>query len=308
MNNAGKTYAGIEPRLQARWALTDKASIKASYNRTYQYLHLVSPSASSIPTDLWYPSGPNVKPQISDQIAVGFNQALGGNDMFFFSTEVYYKNLNRQVDFKDGTNLFINQKLDTTFIFGRGWAYGAEFYLEKKRGRTTGWIGYTLGYTWRQFADIDNGQPFHPRYDRRHDLSIVVSHRLTDRLYVSGTFVYGSGNAVTLPVGRAYVTDVGGVVANPPGALVIPVYGNRNSFRMAPYHRADVSIVYKVGRQRQNDWTFSIYNIYSRMNPYFYYLDTVTENKDGSGAIKGFEARQVSLFPIIPSVAYNFRF
>jgi len=301
-------YNGIEPRLQSRWALSEKASIKASYNRTFQYVHLVSPSASSIPTDIWYPSGALVRPQVSDQVAAGFSQALGKKDAFFFGTEVYYKNLARQVDFKDGANLFINQKLDTTFIFGKGWAYGSEFYLEKKHGRTTGWIGYTLSWTWRQFADIDNGRAFHPRNDRRHDLTVVVSHRITNRLLVSGTFVYGSGNAVTLPVGRAFVTDVPGTTPSPPGVQVVPLYGNRNNFRMAPYHRADVSLVYLVGKKRQSDWTFSVYNLYNRLNPYFYYVDTITDKPDGSGPIKGFQARQVSLFPIIPSVAYNFKF
>jgi hypothetical protein len=241
-------------------------------------------------------------------VAGGFSQAFGPKDAYYFNTEVYYKKLSRQVDFKDGANLFVNQSLDTTFIFGKGWAYGAEFYLEKKKGRTTGWIGYTLSWTWRQFPDIDGGRVFHPRYDRRHDLSVVVSHKLTNRLLLSGTFVYGNGNAVTMPVGRAYVVDVTGTTPNPPGVQVVPLYGNRNNFRRAPYHRADVSLVYLVGKKRQSDWTFSIYNLYNRMNPYFYYIETVTEKPDGTGSIKGFEARQVSLFPIIPSVAYNFRF
>lgn len=303
----GKTYGGIEPRATARYALSDRVSVKASYTRTYQYLHLVSPSASSIPTDLWYPSGPLVKPQRSDQLAAGYNMSLWGNQ-FFFSHELYYKNLARQVDFKDGANLFINQSLDTTFIFGKGWAYGTEFYLEKRTGRTTGWIGYTLAYTWRQFPDIDNGKAFHPRYDRRHDISVVVTHKLSDRVHISGTFVYGTGNAVTLPVGRAYVTDVTGTTANPPGVKVVPLYGDRNTFRMAPYHRMDVSLVWAVGKKRNDDLTFSVYNLYSRMNPYFYYIETKTQNPDGTGRITGFQARQVSLFPMIPSVTYNFRF
>lgn len=304
---AGTSYGGIEPRLIGRFTVSDKMAIKASYGRMYQYLHLVSPSATSIPTDLWYPSGPRVRPQVSDQVAAGYNLSLGGNK-FFFSHELYYKKLANQVDFKDGANLFLNQQLDTTFIFGRGWAYGTELYLEKRIGRTTGWIGYTLAWTWRQFSEVDNGQPFHPRYDRRHDLSIVVSHQLNHRWSLSGTFVYGTGNAVTLPVGRAFVQDIGGSVGSPPGFAVVPLYGRRNSFRMAPYHRADVSAVWLVGRRRVNDLTFSIYNVYSRMNPYFYYIDTQTENPDGSGNITGFEARQVSLFPIIPSVTYNYKF
>ena len=307
MSNGNTVYGGLEPRLIGRYALSDKVSLKASYGRMYQYLHLVSPSASSIPTDIWYPSGARVKPQISDQTAAGYNVSLWGNK-YFFSHEVYYKNMAQQVDFKDGANLFLNQKLDTTFIFGKGWAYGTELYLEKKTGRTTGWIGYTLAYTWRQFADIDGGQPFHPRYDRRHDLSIVVTHKLSDRVHISGTFVYGTGNAVTLPTGRAYVQDVTGTTANPPGFNVVPIYGNRNTFRMAPYHRMDLALVWLVGRKRNDDLTFSIYNVYSRMNPYFYYIDTQTANPDGTGKITGFQTRQVSLFPIIPSVTYNFRF
>ena len=300
-------YSGLEPRATARYQLTDKVALKAGYARTYQYLHLVSSSGSSLPTDVWYPSGSIVKPQVADQISGGYHASLWGN-RYFFSHEAYYKRMDRQVDFKDGANLFVNGRLDTTFVFGKGWSYGSEFYLEKKTGRTTGWIGYTLSWTWRQFDAINRGAAFHPRYDQRHNLSIVVIHRVSPRLSLSATFVYGSGNAVTLPTSRTYVQDLNGTVANPPGVNVVPLIAQRSNYRMAAYHRADVAAVWQVGRRRVNDLTFSIYNVYSRMNPYFIYIDTKTQNPDGTGKITGYEARQVSLFPIIPSITYNFKF
>ena len=306
--SAGKDlYMGIEPRFQGSIMVTPDASVKVGYGRMYQYQHLITSSGANLPTDLWYPSNGRVLPQISDQINTGYSFSLF-NDQLFFSNEYYYKNLQRQVDFMDGANLFLNQRLDTTFVFGRGYAYGTEFYLEKKKGRTTGWIGYTLSWTWRQFNDINDGKPFHPRYDRRHDISVVVTHKLNKRITISGTWVFGTGNAVTLPFGRAVVQDIPGTVSNPPGITPIPLYGARNSYRMAPYHRADISMVYLVGKRRKNDLTFSVYNVYSRMNPYFIYIETKTLNPDGSGQITGFEAKQVSLFPIIPSVTYNFRY
>ena len=307
-NNSGIWYAGFEPRLSVRCALNENTSVKAGFTRMYQYTHLVSSSGASLPTDIWYPSNGTVKPQVSDQTALGFSHTFG-EGMWLFSNEVYYKNMQRQIDFKDGSNLFANSKLDTVFVFGRGWAYGTEFYLEKMKGKLTGWIGYTLSYTWRQFVDINNGDPFHPRYDRRHDISVVAMYKLSKRISVSGTWVFGTGQAVTMPTGRYFQQDLTGTNGSVPGYGVVPITTERNNMRMAPYHRLDLALVYKLNSKRGvQDLTFSIYNVYNRMNPYFLYIQTVTANPNGSGAIKGFEARQVSLFPIIPSVTYNFRF
>ncbi|MES2388177.1 MAG: carboxypeptidase-like regulatory domain-containing protein [Bacteroidota bacterium] len=307
-NNNGVMYGGVEPRSSVRYALSNKTSLKASYTRMYQYTHLVSSSGASLPTDIWYPSNATVRPQVSDQEAVGFSHTFM-DGMFLFSNELYYKNMQRQIDFKDGANLFINNALDTVFVFGRGWAYGSEFYLEKTKGKLTGWVGYTLSYTWRQFKEINNGDPFHPRYDRRHDISVVAMYALNKRISLSATFVYGTGQAVTLPTGRYFLQDIPGTQGSVPGFGVVPVTQQRSNVRMAPYHRMDIAMVWKLKpKHGESDLTFSIYNVYSRMNPYFLYIETVTANPDGTGAVKGFRARQVSLFPIIPSVTYNFRF
>lgn len=301
-------FSGLEPRISLRYKWSDKVSFKANYARMYQYLHLASNSGASLPTDLWYPSNNIVKPQISDQVAGGYSISLW-DDQIFFSNEYYYKNMQRQIDLKDGASFFVNNQLDTVFVFGRGWAYGTEIYLEKKKGRLTGWIGYTLSYTWRQFNDINFGKAFHPRYDRRHDVSVVAMYKLSDRLNVSATWVYGTGNAISLPETRYFFQDIIGT-QDPQGLFtVVPMVRERNSFRMEASHRLDIGLVLKMKpKWGEADWTFSVYNGYNRKNPFFIYFETVTENLDGTGRILGFKAKQVSLFPLIPSVTYNFRF
>ena len=307
-NQKSQYFSALEPRFSARYKLTDKISLKANYTRMFQYLHLASNSGASLPTDLWYPSNNVVKPQISDQVAGSYSISLF-NDNFFFSNEFYFKNMQRQIDLKDGASFFVNDRLDTVFVFGRGWSYGTEFYIEKKKGRLTGWIGYTLSYTWRQFPAINFGEKFHPRYDRRHDISVVLIYKLSPRLNFSTTWVYGSGNAVSLPEGRFFFQDLPGAIDPASIASVIPVVKSRNAFRMEPYHRWDLGLVYNLrAKHGEADLTFSVYNTYSRMNPFFIYFETVTENPDGSGRPLGFKAKQVSLFPVIPSVTYNFKF
>lgn len=304
----GQYFGGIEPRFSVRYKASEKVSLKANFTRMNQYLHLASNSGASLPTDLWYPSNNVVKPQISDQVAASYSISLWDNNLFF-SNEFYFKNMQRQIDLKDGASFFVNDKLDTVFVFGRGWAYGTEVYLEKKKGRLTGWIGYTLSYTWRQFKTINFGEAFHPRYDRRHDISVVMIYKISNRLNLSTTWVYGSGNAISLPEGRFFFQDQPGTT-NPQALVnVVPIVKKRNSFRMEPYHRWDIGLVWKLKPKRgESDLTFSVYNAYSRMNPFFIYFETRTENLDGSGRILGFQAKQVSLFPIIPSISYNFKF
>jgi hypothetical protein len=217
--------------------------------------------------------------------------------------------MNRQIDLKDGASFFVNDKLDTIFVFGRGWAYGTEWYLEKKKGKLTGWIGYTLSWTWRKFPTINLGEAFHPRYDRRHDISVVLMYRFNEKYHLSTTWVYGSGNAISLPEGRFFFQDINGTTDPEALVNVIPIVKRRNSFRMAPYHRWDIGFVRKfTHRWGESDLTFSVYNAYNRLNPFFIYFETVTENPDGTGQIRGFRAKQVSLFPVIPSITYNFSF
>jgi len=224
-----------------------------------------------------------------------------GDGKFLFSDEVYYKNMAHQIDFKDGANLFFNNNLEGEFVYGKGWSYGNEIYVEKKTGRTTGWVGYTLSWTWRKFDDINNGTKFPARYDRRHDINVVVMHKLNKRVSLSATWVYGTGNATSLPTGRILIQDV-----PPAPAVVVPLYTDRNTFRLPAYHRMDVGLVWKLRPKRGDaDLTFSVYNVYNRRNTYFIYYDSVTD--PATGQIVKFKAKSVSLFPVIPAVTFNFR-
>jgi hypothetical protein len=299
--NQAKIFNGLEPRVASRFKINEKISLKASYARMYQYVHLVANSGASLPTDMWYPSNRAVAPQVSDQVATGISFSLW-DDKLFLSDEAYYKWMNRQIDFRDNAQIFGNDNLDQEFIFGRGYSYGNEVYLEKKSGKTTGWIGYTLSWTWRKFDQINQGRPFPARFDRRHDVSVVVMHKLSKRISISGTWVYGTGSATTLPIERFYLQDVAGSRLS-----AIPVYMERNSFRLAPYHRLDFGLVYKfTPKWGESDLTFSVYNAYNRRNPYFIYFDELVDKQ--TGVTTKYQAKQVSLFPFIPSVTYNFRF
>jgi hypothetical protein len=300
-SNSGTHYAGLEPRLSARYSLNERVSLKGSYARMLQYVHLASNSGASLPTDIWYPSTATVRPQRSNQVALGVSK-LFPNDRYLLTNEVYYKWMRNQVDFRDGANLFVNPNLEQDFLFGKGYSYGNEIYLEKKRGRTTGWVGYTLSWTWRQFDEINEGRPFPTRYDRRHDLSVVAIHRFRERINLTGTFIFGTGDAFSVPNGRFPLQEIPG--GNP---ALIPVFTDRNSYRLAPYHRLDLGLVYQLRPRRgESDLTFSVYNLYNRRNPFFIYIDQVRDPEQGQ--VLDFKARQVSLFPVIPSVTYNFKF
>ncbi len=302
-------FVGLEPRASARYSLTDKISLKGSYALMYQYVHLVSNSGASLPTDIWYPSRLSVKPERSQQVSAGGSFLLG-DGKFLLTNELYYKWAANQIDFKDGAQIFANNNLDSQFLFGRGWAYGNELYLEKKTGKTTGWVGYTLAWTKRNFppqlgtTGINGGRDFFPNYDRRHNLTVVVMHQLNTRISLTASFVYTSGAPTTLPVARFAIQDIyqGGIQA-------VPVYPDRNTYRLIPYHRLDLGMVYKLRPSRiggDRDLTFSIYNAYNRRNAYFIYFDQVRDK--ATDKITGFRAQQVSLFPLIPSVTYNFKF
>ena len=303
-------YGGLEPRASARYSLNDHTSLKASYALMYQYVHLVSNSGASLPTDIWYPSRLNVRPQRSQQVSGGGSFLLG-QGKYLLTSEVYYKWGRNQVDFKDGAQLFVNPDLDAEFIFGKSWSYGNELYLEKKTGKTTGWIGYTLAWSWLNFqpqrgtSGVNNGADFHPNYDRRHNLTVVVLHKLNARINLTASFIYTSGSLTTLPLGRIGVQDI-------PGSSTgidprpVPLYPDRNSYQLIPYHRLDLGVVYKIGARRDQDLTLSIYNAYNRRNAYFVFFETVKDK--ATDRTTGFRAQQVSLFPVIPSLTYNFRF
>ena len=300
--NDTNLYGGIEPRFSTRYKIGQNTSLKASYSRMYQYLHLVSNSGATLPNDIWYPSNSNIKPQRSDQVAGGISIGLWDN-RYLLSNELYYKWMKRQIDLKDGAAIFEIPDVSTGFAVGKGWSYGNEIYLEKKKGKLTGWIGYTLSWTWRQFDEINNGNKFPARYDRRHNVSVVAMYRISDRLTLSSSWVFASGNSVTLPSGRFVFQDVGTSKLN-----YIPEFMPRNSFRMPESHRLDIGLVWKIRPKRNDsDLTFSVYNVYNRRNPYFIYFARV-KDANGEPTEREFKAKQVFLFPIIPSITYNFRF
>ena len=287
-------YHGPEPRVSLRYLLNDQSSIKAAFTVNRQYVHLVTNSNTTLPTDIWVPSSKLVKPQLAYQYSAGYFRNFK-EGMYETSVEAYYKDLRNQIEFEDGYTPGLNQEVERSFVFGKGYSYGLELFIKKKYGKLNGWIGYTWSKTDRQFPDINNGRIFPAKYDRRHDLSVVATYNLNDRWSFSGTFVYGTGNAFTMP--ESWFLMEGNVVAQ---------YGDRNSFRLADYHRMDISAVLKgrEGKKFSSEWVFSIYNVYSRLNPYFIYFDT---NGSASAGDLNLKAIQVSLFPIIPSITWNFK-
>jgi hypothetical protein len=291
-----KNYGGLEPRLTFRYAFNDESSFKAAVTRNLQYIHLVTNAGSSLPTDVWVPSTLRVKPQLSWQYAVGYFRNFSDN-MFETSVEFYYKTMQNQIEYKEGYTPSIRDP-EEEFVFGKGWSYGGEFYINKSRGKLTGWIGYSLSWTWRQFPQLNGGEKFPAKYDRRHDLSVVGIYEFSPKWKLSGVFVYATGNTITLPE-RFYLIE--GVLAQQ--------FSSINQYRLASYHRLDFSATYVPKpyskKKFKSSWVFSIYNTYSRMNPYFIYIDQEGSAADNSLTV---QAKQVSLFPILPSVTWNFKF
>ena len=288
-----KTYGGLEPRFTVRYTLDSNSSIKASVTRNLQYIHLVSNAGTTLPTDIWVPSTYRVKPQNGVLYAAGYFKNFK-NNMFETSLELYYKTMQNQIEYGEGYTPSLSDP-EQSFVFGKGWSYGSELFINKVKGRLTGWIGYTLSWTWRQFPDLNNGNKYPSKYDRRHDLSVVGIYSLTPKWKLSSTFVFGTGNAISLPE-RFYF--IGGVLTQE--------YSTINAYRMKPYHRLDVAATYtphhKKPRKYTDSWVFSVYNLYSRQNPYFYYFDQ--EGDVANGTLK-ITSKQVSLFPVIPTVTWN---
>ena len=290
-------YNHVEPRLSLRYEISKLSSLKASFTQNYQYIHLISVTAISLPTDIWFPSTEIVKPQFGTQYSLGYFRNFR-NNMFESSVEVYYKDMENQIEFKPGTEPEDNIKnnTDNNFTFGKGWSYGAEFYLNKRMGKWTGWVGYTLSYTKEQFPEINQGQWFWAKYDRRHDVSVVTSYELNDKWTFSAIWVYATGSAMTL---ASLLYSLEGNIAT--------YYGPINSVRMPAYHRMDISATMKGKKHKyyETSWNFSVYNVYSRANPYYIFILTsgsLTTNNLTT------QAKEISLFPILPSVTWNFKF
>lgn len=288
-----QNYLNLEPRFSVSYMLNEQQSIKASYNRNTQNIHLLTNSTSSSPTDLYVMSSKNIKPQIADQVSAGYFRNFKDNT-YEFSAEFYYKNLQNQIDYKDAAQLLVNQDVESQLLYGVGRAYGTELFLKKKYGKFNGWVGYTLSKTERKFEEINDGRYYPATHDRTHDLSLVAIYKYNDQWTFSSNFVYGTGKAVTYPTGKYHV-----------GGHTTYSYSDRNAYRQPPTHRLDIAATYeaKPGKYFQSSWTFGVYNVYAQKDPY-----RITF-KDSKNVPQATEAVQTSIFGVpIPSVTWNFKF
>jgi len=291
-----KNYTNLEPRASIRYLLKENISVKASYARMSQYIHLLSNSTIGLPTDLWVPTTTKLKPEVSDQVALGGIYKL--NKKFEFSIEGFYKTMSNLLEYKEGASFFsISDDWQNKVIQGKGWSYGMEFLIRKERGKTTGWIGYTLSWTNRQFDGISFGEVFPYKYDRRHDIGIAITHHFNEDIDMGLTWVFGTGNAVTLATEKyAGMHQNKNFFSN----NYVQYIETRNNYRMPNYHRLDLGVnFHKKMKHGVRTWSFGLYNAYSRQNPFFLYFS----KESGSTQLY-----QISLFPIIPSFRYNFKF
>ncbi|MBP7679131.1 MAG: TonB-dependent receptor [Bacteroidales bacterium] len=287
------TYTGLEPRLGLTYVLDEFSSVKASYTHTYQYLQLAQNSTAGTPLDVWYSASPNVKPQISDQAAIGYFRNFRKNTIET-SVEVYYKTMRNTIDLKDHAELLLNKQLEGELRFGKGWSYGVELMVSKPQGKINGWVSYTFSRTWRKFEDINDGKKYPAPYDSPHDVSIVLNYDATKRISISANWIYSTGKPVTFPTGRAVIDGV-----------VVPIYSDRNAYRMMDYHRLDLSVaLHKKPSDSRFDWdlVFSVYNAYNRHNTW-----AINFVQDDLYPLTTY-AEQTYLFGIIPAVTFNFQF
>lgn len=290
------TYFGFEPRATGRFSLSTTSSVKASFALTNQYLHLVSNTATSLPLDIWVASTDQIKPQFSMQASVGYFQNFKDN-MFETSGEIYVRRMQNQIDYAE---TYVNDPtsvLEDQFVFGRGIAYGLELFLKKSKGALNGWISYTLSRSDRIFPAINEGNAYPAAYDRLHDISVVLNYDAGAHWNISTVLIYSAGTAYT-PITGLYLLEQN----------LHPIYGVRNSARRDPYHRMDFSATYvprpESTKKFKSSWTFSVYNLYDRRNPLFYYYNYEVDSKAGTAEAKAY---RVSFFPIIPSITWNFK-
>jgi len=300
-----KTFSSVEPRISMRY-LFSGWSIKASYAMMTQYIHLLSNSGIGLPTDLWVPTTKRIYPQKGFQTALGFAKSFYyKNELYEFSLEGYYKTMSGLIEYKEGAD-FLGLKSDwqNKVEQGTGRSYGAELFIQKKSGNTTGWLGYTLSWTDRLFDNLNFGKRFPFRYDRRHDIAIAITHSFSNGIDISAVWVYGTGNAITLGVAkyRGLAWENYDNFYN--SYYRRTYYDKRNGFRMADYHRLDLSVSFKWGENDSNKFTVGVYNAYSHQNPFFYYFSRTWDEDGKSKRV----LKQVSLFPILPAISYSYQF
>lgn len=288
------SYSSFEPRLAFTYLIDNKSSIKGSYSHTAQFLTLAQNSTAGTPLDIWFPATPNVKPQLCDQVGIGYFRNLK-NNTYEISAETYYKNYRKVIDFKDHAMLLLNTYLEGELRIGKGYSYGIETMIRKNEGLLTGWISYTYSRSFRIIPEINDGNRYNAPYDKPHSVNIVVNYDISERITASATWVYATGLPVTFPTGRAII-----------GNSIIPIYSNRNAYRMPDYHRLDVSITLKgkekVGKKWRGEWNLSVYNAYNRHNAWSINFTQDKQNPNITYAEKTY------LFAIIPALTYNFKF
>ncbi|WP_047448099.1 TonB-dependent receptor [Alistipes sp. ZOR0009] len=295
-NNFYNSSFGFEPRFSANYRINDNSSVKAAYSRTRQYLQLASNSSAGSPLDIWFPASQYVEPQISDQVGVGYFRNFMDNSLEF-SVEGFYKWMQNQIDFKDNADLLLNDQLEKELRFGKARSYGVEFFVRKNTGNLTGWVSYTLSKAIRKFPDINAGKSYNANYDHPNNLNVVLTYKISPRTDFTASWVYYSGTPITYPAMRFNY-----------GNSNLPYYepGTKNSWRLPDYHRLDLSLTVrnkrKPGQRWESEWNFAVYNAYNRANAYSVYFET---DKNDSKKINTYK---MVMFPIIPSVTYNFKF
>lgn len=292
-------FENFEPRLSLTYVLNDQQSLKISYNRMNQYLHLVSNSTAPSPLDIWTPSGSFIDPQQADQVAFGYFRNFKDN-AWETSVEFYYKDINNMIDYVDGANILANNQIETVLLSGEGRSYGAEFYIRKNTGRLTGWLSYTLSKSQRRISGLGEGDPginngnwYNASFDKIHDLSVTAIYSLSERWQMAANFIYATGLPGTFPEGRY---EYGGVV--------LPQYGFRNQERLPDYHRLDLSATLKARKTigKSGEWTFGLLNAYNRANANNIFFKENEDTRGQTDAIKSY------LYGITPNVSYSFKF
>jgi len=297
-NESIKTYGGFEPRIAARYFLAEDFSVKAGYDKSYQYIHLLSSNTTQAPTDTWKLSDLNVKPQSAQQFSLGFYKNFN-DDMYELSLEGYFKKSKNILDYKVGAELLLNENVETELLQGEGKAYGVELLLKKSIGRLNGWLGYTYSRTFiklnSKFSEevVNNGKYFAANYDKPHDVSAVLNYKFTKRYSLSTNFVYQTGRPITYPIGKYQY-----------GNAEYTLYSDRNKFRIPDYYRLDIGLNiegnHKIKKFAHSFWNISVYNVLGRNNPYSVYFVT------DAGKIKAYKT---SIFSIpVPTITYNFKF
>jgi hypothetical protein len=293
------SYTNPEPRFSLRYTLGENSSVKASYNRMAQYVHLISNTTAASPLDVWSPTTKNIKPELADQVALGYFRNFKDNT-YETSVEVFYKDMQNQIDYIPGAETLLNEELEAELLYGKGRAYGVELFAKKNTGRLTGWVSYTLSRSERQFEGLNNDKWYPAKYDRRHIGSVVAMYDLNKRWSFSGNFSYTTGVATTFPNARYEIDG---------GSITVPhnTDNSRNNFRVPPYHRLDLSATLQGkkndSRRWKGEWVFSVYNVYGRRNPF-----TIFFRQNENDATKT-EAVRLSIFgSVLPSVTYNFKF